>query len=228
MSSLISNKIVPLSTAVVKVCVYSSYILARILLDAGSQAILITRNFVNHHSIRTIPSTEPTVLLGVNNKDTSSSKSRVLDSTVNLVLQSLFSEFQIAISADVIPAAIPYKVSKNLYSLPSPLSNLNLAETKLPYNSVDIVVGAEYYEFLIENERHFIEGLVLRNTKFGHVLSESFKSSLLSTKNYCGLSKIDVNVQLQQFWEVENHENEIADYNDEHSLVEKQFNEIYS
>lgn len=86
-----------LSTAVVKVQVNSSLVLARVLLDAGSQPTLVTRKFVAQNGLYVMPSSEPTALLRDNDGDVAS-KCRTLDTSVNLVLQSRFYNFQIAIT----------------------------------------------------------------------------------------------------------------------------------
>lgn len=45
---------------------------------------------------------------------------------------------------------------------------------KLPRNNnVDILLGAKFYEQLIERERKIVEGI--RSTKFGYVISSSQK-----------------------------------------------------
>lgn len=72
-----------------------------------------------------------------------------------------------------------------------------------PYSEVDIVLGAEYVELILEDQRQFFEGIVLRNTKFVFVISRSQKSSFLAKKSYCGLSTVDIDKQIKKFFELE-------------------------
>lgn len=72
----------------------------------------------------------------------------------------------------------------------------------LPYSEVD-VLGSEYVEFIVEDQRQFFEGICLRNAKFGYVVSSAQKSTFLVQDFNCGLSKVDIDAQLKRFCELE-------------------------
>lgn len=72
----------------VKVRVNASFVLARIglLLDAGSQATLVTRALVNQNSLHTMPKGERTIMMEVNDGKMLNRCCWMLDNSVNLVL----------------------------------------------------------------------------------------------------------------------------------------------
>lgn len=137
-------------------------------------------------------------MIGINQNST------ILDSTTQLILQSRFSNFGIAIEAEVINK-IPYTVSHSqILNITNNFLKLKFAESNaLPYCEVDIVLGAEYVEFVLGDQRHFYEGIYLRNTKFGYIISGSQKSTFFTKTLYCCLSKIDIDAQLKRFCELE-------------------------
>lgn len=56
-------------------------------------------------------------------------------------------------------------------------------------------------EFNREEQRYFIENIILRNTKVGYVISDSQKlaAAVSTTASYCNLSIDDANEQMKQF-----------------------------
>ncbi|XP_065222295.1 uncharacterized protein LOC135846875 [Planococcus citri] len=223
-----SQKAVVLSTAVVQVInIRGKTHLARILFDQGSQTSLVTLDFVKRANLGTFENQTPTVLVGVN------SDSSTLNESSKFLLKSRFNNFQISVEAEVI-GKIPCQVSRHkiLTDITSHFGNLNFAENyNLPYGSVDIILGAEYVEFILESERKFIEDLCLRDSKFGYVILGSFRTTNLAiSATYCGLSNIKLNEQFKQFCNVE----QISDLNEskndnilEHDLFDKHFEETY-
>lgn len=81
--------------------------------------------------------------------------------------------------------------------------NLNYAETDLSYPNVDILLRVEYYEYFLENERIFHENLTLRNTKFGYIISGTWKTSILTNRRYTGLTRVEIDDQLCKVCKIE-------------------------
>lgn len=63
---------------------------------------------------------------------------------------------------------------------------------ELPHNKVDILLGVEFYEYLLEEYRLLVENLTFRYTKFCYINSGSWKSSFLIIHKYAGLTHAEV------------------------------------
>lgn len=220
------HKVVFLSTAVVKLKSASGTRLARILLDPGSETTLICRNLCNIAKLPLTKNENPTVLVGINNDPST------LNSLTKFVLQSRYCNFSIAIEAEVI-SKIPYSVTRsNFVDIFDKFPKFKFAESNdLPYCNVDIVLGSEYVEWILEDQRQFYEDICLRNTKFGYVISGAQKLSFLATKTYCGLSKVDVDSQLKRFFEFEDFSecssSKTSETIFEHKMIEDHFESTY-
>ncbi|XP_065204375.1 uncharacterized protein LOC135834427 [Planococcus citri] len=218
-----SSKSVFLSTAIVKVSDGYSSEYARVLFDQGSEVSLITREFCDRAKLKMINNPSPTSLIGINEKPIE------LNKVVKCVLSSRFNDFHIAIDAEVIPR-IPYSVNKQ--DIKEVISNFphNFGEDfNLPHDSVDILLGSEYVEFVMAEKRFFVEGLCLRESKFGFVVSGSRKASFCASKmSFCGLSNVELSNQLDRFFSVEEiQESELNEKVLDHELIEKHFNDTY-
>ncbi|CAG7832840.1 unnamed protein product, partial [Allacma fusca] len=218
-----SSKSVFLSTAIVKVSDGYSSEYARVLFDQGSEVSLITREFCDRAKLKMINNPSPTSLIGINEKPIE------LNKVVKCVLSSRFNDFRIAIDAEVIPR-IPYSVNKQ--DIKEVISNFphNFGEDfNLPHDSVDILLGSEYVEFVMAEKRFFVEGLCLRESKFGFVVSGSRKASFCASKmSFCGLSNVELSNQLDRFFSVEEiQESELNEKVLDHELIEKHFNDTY-
>ncbi|XP_065218644.1 uncharacterized protein LOC135844395 [Planococcus citri] len=224
-SPISSNKTVFLSTAVVNVKSADGKVIpARILLDQGSETCLITRDICNRAKLPVLKNDNPITLIGIN--DTT----KTLQHKTKFVLESRFSKFQMSIEADIVKK-IPYSISRqNVGKILGKFSKLKFAESnELPYSSVDIILGAEYVEFVLGDQRHFYEGICLRDTHFGFIISGSQKSSFLSTA-YCGLTNVDIEQQLKRFCQIEDifeSNPKEAEKPAEHVEIEKHFESTY-
>ena len=221
-----AKKCVFLPTAVVKVKTGKSTLYARVMLDGCSENTLISRNYCNNAKLPILKNDNPTVLSGINEG------SSILNSLTKFVLQSRYSSFTIAVEAEIIKK-IPYNIPKSSVSkIVENLPNLKFAESDdVPYTEVDILLGAEYVEFIIEEQRHFIEGICLKNTKFGYVITGAQRSSFLTTKSFCGMTKIDIDSQIKRFFEIEDAGENSSSKNSEtlleHKLIEEHFESTY-
>ncbi len=222
----IKHKVVFLSTAVVKIKSVSGTRLARVLLDPGSETTLIRRDLCNVAKLPLIKNDNPTVLVGINDD------SCTLNSLTKFVLQSRYCNFSIAVEAEVIDK-IPYSVTRsNFIDVFEKFPKLKFAESNdLPHCNVDIVLGSEYVEFILEDQRQFYDSICLRNTKFGYVISGSQKSSFLAAKTYCGMSKVDIDSQLKRFFEFEDFSgcssSKTSETILEHKMIEDHFESTY-
>ncbi|XP_065213364.1 uncharacterized protein LOC135840665 [Planococcus citri] len=220
-----TNKTVFLSTAVVEVKGKFGSELGRILIDLGSETTLITREFCTRAKLKIAKNDHPTILTGISNK------SIELNSVTSCILRSRYSDFQISIDAEVIDK-IPYKVSRN--NVQEIIKNFphNFAESStLPYDDVDILLGSEYVEFVLAEKRYFVDGLCLRDSPFGYVISGALKSSLLAEKvSFCGLSNSELSAQFKRFVsidEVSESENLLSEKIVEHRIFEEHFEKTY-
>lgn len=110
---------------------------------------------------------------------------------------SRFSKYKFT-NADVVEK-IPYSIVTNTEKLKL-VPNLEYAEMKLPYNDIDILIRVEFYEKIIENERKMVNGLIIHNTKFDHVISGIYNSPVMSETKFTGVSIIEIDKQLEKFW----------------------------
>ncbi|XP_065203143.1 uncharacterized protein LOC135833326 [Planococcus citri] len=228
--ALSSNKTVFLSTAVVKIQGPKGIEKGRIFFDQGSEVSLVTREFCNRAKLNLTRSEEPTVLFGIHND------SKTLEYGTQFVIKSRLSDFSIAVSAEVVDK-IPYSVNRS--DVKSVLGNFpyQFAESlDLPYNTVDVLLGSEYVEFVLKEKRYFFEGICLRDSHFGFVISGSarkttFFSEKASFSSFCGLSNNELSDQFDRFCRIEN----ISDLDEtknetivEHRLIREHFDKTYS
>lgn len=122
--------------------------------------------------------------------------------TVEMILQSRFSNFSMTISAEIIPS-LPYcNPQSTIHVIQFKISHIQLAEFDLPHYNVDILLGAEYYEMVLENKRQRIADIMLRNTKFDYVANGLTKTSLISTKLFAGISAVNIDDQMRKLWKL--------------------------
>ncbi|XP_065211046.1 uncharacterized protein LOC135839099 [Planococcus citri] len=219
-----SSKSVFLATAVVKVQGVNCTEMGRIFLDQGSEMTLITREFCERAKLKMERSESPTMLVGITNDTVQ------LNYCVSCVLRSRYSNFSIAIKAEVVEK-IPYAVNKsNVKSVIEGFSLQFGESTDLPYSSVDILLGSEYAEFVLKDKRHFVDGLVFRESYFGYVISGSAeRCSFFGQKlSFCGMSNLELSEQFRKFVEVEEIPDPKKEKIVEHELIDKHFESTYS
>ncbi len=195
-----SNKFVVLSTAVVRYCCGKSYGLARILLDTGSQSTTIADTFVHR---RRLPTYSNKVNIGGVGGKVGSKRA------CTLKLLSRFTGFEIEVNCDVLPAtSLAYQVPVGLLPrVQSSVPTIKLAESKLDYNDINIVIGGEYYEQCILNRTISIDSLTLRDSHFGWTISgpidhPNIKRTCTAT-SYCFVSIRDIDRQVRRFIDCE-------------------------
>lgn len=138
-----------------------------------------------------------------------------------------------AVDAEVVPK-LPYEVPESFITFfRSKLPNLNFVELDLPYSEIDIILGAEHYEFILrEEQRQFINNLLLRNTQFGYVVGDAIKIRHCTTKQFGGISTTEIDLQMQKFWELEDvgaaQSSNDMEIIAEHKLAEETFKQCYA
>lgn len=92
----------------------------------------------------------------------------------------------------------------------------------MPYDNVDILIGSEYAEFLLLEKRHFIDGMVLRESHFGYVVtgSSSRCSFFAESLSFCGLSNSELSDQFRRFVNVEEIPDPRMEKTLEHELID--------
>ncbi|XP_065219651.1 uncharacterized protein LOC135845113 [Planococcus citri] len=219
-----SSKSVFLATAVVKVQGVNCTEMGRIFLDQGSEMTLITREFCERAKLKMEKSESPTMLVGITNDTVQ------LNYSVPCVLRSRYSNFSIAIKAEVVEK-IPYAVNKsNVKSVIEGFSLQFGESTDLPYSSVDILLGSEYAEFVLKDKRQFVDGLVFRDSYFGYVISGSAErcSFFGQRMSFCGMSNLELSEQFRKFVDVEEIPDPKKEKVVEHELIDKHFESTYS
>ena len=190
-----NSKSVFLATAVVKVQSASGNKNGRVFFDQGSEMTLVTKEFCDRAKLKLIRNNSPVKLVGITNG------SIEVNWSVNCCLRSRFSDYSIAITADVVEK-IPYRVNKADIASVSVGFEYNLAEScDLPYDTVDVLIGSEYAEFILKDRRYFIDGLVYRESYFGYVvMGSTSRCSFFSEKqSFCGLSNSELSEQFRRF-----------------------------
>lgn len=96
------------------------------------------------------------------------------------------------------------------YKLPSTIierlsnvsSSLKLAEDDLAYNSVDMIIGAEFYSQCIDEGQAEIAGMKFTETKFGWALIGSIDKDDINppalTTFACGIAIRDIDSQMKR------------------------------
>ncbi|CAG7676246.1 unnamed protein product [Allacma fusca] len=198
---------------------------ARVFIDQGSEMTLVSKEFCKRAKLVLCKNDVPISLIGITNNSIDVTQS------VKCVIKSRFTDFSLAISADVINK-IPYKVNRSNVSKAVEGLKYDFGETcELPYDTADILLGSEYAEFIFLDKRHFIEGLVLRESQFGYLITgSSTKCSFFGQKSssFCGLSNLELSNQFRKFVEVEEIPDGKKEKIVEHELIDHHFESTYS
>lgn len=211
--------------AVVKIKVdskdrFEKHILARILLDNGSQSLIISEAFVRKHRLQTSKSV-PTYIGGITGNSVSSV------SIIRLSIALRYSSFKLELEVGVV-SQITFSIETQLIEdTIKQNSSFQFAESTLPYSNVDIILGAEYYESCILNESRKSNGIFLRNSKLGWVISGPYVKEQPLSKSFCSLTTLNIQHQLKLFWELE-EATDARSTSSEHDLCVKFFEETYS
>lgn len=214
-----TNVILP--TAVVNVNMIDRKVknFARLIFDSCSQPNLVTESLVKRLKI---PLCDSNVVIGWIAKKAYTSKH-----SCSLEISSRFSNNTIWFNADVVPF-IPYNVPVDDIRQLHRETNLDEpGECDFLNGKVEILIGAEFYEKVMLDERRFYNDVAIRRTIFGNLmfgrLPDNFRLSIPSP-NQCLLT---INDQLKKFWELE----EIETHNvieDEELLCLKHFESTYT
>ncbi|XP_071643023.1 uncharacterized protein [Temnothorax longispinosus] len=193
-----------LSTAVVDV--FNTQGIAtrcRILLDCGSQANFITREYMN--ALRLQPRSLDVSISGINETITKSTQA------VRVKLQSRFNSFTATIECivtDQITGKLPeFTIKRDAYNLPR---NVKLADPQFNVSSkIDILIGAElFWDLLCVGQvKSSIEHPTLQKTQLGWILAGRLGNSSKSTQRIQSLHASITNTQLHEllshFWQLE-------------------------
>uniref|UniRef100_A0A2H1X027 SFRICE_036894 n=1 Tax=Spodoptera frugiperda TaxID=7108 RepID=A0A2H1X027_SPOFR len=196
-----------LSTALVEVCNNNNtYIVARALLDSGSQRCFVTESLCKKLHLPTIQSTLN--ISGIGNSVMCSEQS------CDLVIRSRFNDFSRRLNCSVLPKitfCLPNsRLDFNSFQIPQ---NVKLADPDYYVPSeIDILIGADvFWDLLQVGLIRLPTGPYLQNTRLGWVISGTvLGNKAYSTNNqtsnnniiYCSLST-SLEGQLKRFWELE-------------------------
>jgi len=193
-----------LPTAVVKVVVPNRkprY--ARVMLDTCSQVNLVHVDFAKKAKIKGSPNGFSYTL------DTLSGPSAPIESSAVFKIQSRLNDFELELCCDI-TSYIPYKhYSRPAANIRSILPNKIYADERLPYDHVDILLGAQYAERCCLDTREFINNeFVLRDSHFGWLIqgvvpNACMASTVIVAPPVCLMTTNGVESQLRKFWEIE-------------------------
>lgn len=200
--SISADKVVVLPTAVVYCgqqtkTGFEKIVYARTLLDQGSQSNLVSEDFVKKHRLSTFR-TQPVSIGGITGNVETSNWS------TTFTVRSRYNSFQMDVTAEVvrkIPFTINYKAIVNIIR-----GNVDIgcfAEKAIGHDCVDLLIGAEFYETIVNNERKEFDGIFLRDSHLGWLISGPYVFRKPEDNSFCGLTTIDVQDQLKQFWQIE-------------------------
>lgn len=202
-----------LPTALVKVQSRSgNQVLARVLLDSGSQSSFITESFIKQLGLaRENSKIEIHGLSSISHGNTKG-KSRLL------IQSRIDPHYTIHVDA-LIVKSITGKLPSSVIQLPNTnnLRSLGLADPMFyKPNSIEILLGVEFFFDIIENERLLLPDLPpLQQSKFGWLVAGNMTKSMTSnvkraecfTSTNENESEFDhdrLNQLLRRFWEIEN------------------------
>lgn len=177
-------------------------VLARVLLDSGSQVSFVTDRFVRKLKIPTVCFEKDLVVAGVGDVTLTSTHS------CNFVVESRVNNFAIEVEADVIALISYTSPNDQLIELKRKHFSCVFADNQLSHDYVDIILGAEYVEECLEDQS-FKDGMLkLRKSKFGYVVSgtsddSSKTTQQMYTSNASELTSFELNSLLKKYWEIE-------------------------
>lgn len=189
-----------LSTAVVDI--FNSQGIAtrcRILLDCGSQANFISREYMNVLGLQ--PWSLDVSISGINKTTTKSTQA------VRVKLQSRFNSFTATIECivtDQITSKLPaFTIKRNAYNIPR---NVKMADPHFNVSSkIDILIGAElFWDLLCVGQvRSSIEHPTLQKTQLGWILTGKLVNSSKPTQRiqslYASITSTQLHDQLSHF-----------------------------
>ncbi|XKL60216.1 hypothetical protein PGB90_001232 [Kerria lacca] len=207
-----------LPTAVVRFECGQKSGLTRILSDPASEVTMVSTEFVRRNKLKTNPAETTTVIEGVGTGFIHCNR------LCSLKLKSRLNSYEIKIACQIVPdAAMKYKVSQELVETIKCDTNVQLAEHMLPYNSIDIIVGAEYCEEYFLEAKLSLEKLILRNSQFGWVAVGASKSNDSNQSYRCyHTSIVTIENQLKRLYESEEFD-KTPNENLEHTRCETHF-----
>lgn len=136
-----------------------------------------------------------------------------------LKLSSRFKDFSIIVQANIIPTpALIYKIPASVSKQMSKTANsLNFVELNLKYDSIDMILGAEFYPTCSIGNQAIMEGLSFVETEFGWTPMGTIQVPALDrsvlTSSCCHLALNDIDKQIKLFWKIEEAES-ISDHSD--------------
>lgn len=204
--------------------------LARILLDSGSQVTMIADTFVKKHRLLSFQTNS--LIKGIGNSPIETSEA------VKLSLHSKkANKFALNIEADVVPksslnysatVSLTADIIKRLKKLQEDLAEPSLLDPTTQIDSVDIVVGAQYFEDCITNRSLSFSGLKLRLSKFGWIASGAVAIQSKRHSKFSGLTLNQINENLTKFWQIEEAEPSNGSWSPEEESCVKHFENNYS
>lgn len=174
----------------------NTYHTARALLDSGSQHCIITNSLSDKLNVSYIQSTYQ--IAGVGNSITQSSK------MCEIEFRALSKDYSKNIKCIVLPFITSSLSLCNTKKLKIP-QHIKLADPSFS-TEIDILLGANcFWELIIEGKIRLSCGPYLQNTRLGWIVSGPFYTNTKRiNKVQCNLSgTIPLEIQLKQFWEIE-------------------------
>lgn len=117
-------------------------------------------------------------------------------------MKSRFSNFSFNYEANAV-GRIPYRITANTIRKVASLDpTLQIAECELPYDSVDLLIGAKYANVILTGEKKFFDGFSLQSSTFGWITEGPLSVAPTLDAKCCQLT-VKVEDDLARFFEVE-------------------------
>ncbi len=198
----IGGKNVILATSNLDIKAKTGTVRARCLLDSGSQGCFVTERFVKRAALYRQKSQVSVKSLGAITPQQTNGA---------CIIEILMPDASFV----TISCLIMSEISGNLPNerviisdqVAQKLDEFDLADPDFARPAaVDILLGVEAYNAVVTGEIVHVNGLTLTKTSFGWVISGALSDDLSdcgSKELKCMLSKVDVRLDIQKFWEVE-------------------------
>ena len=149
--------------------------------------------------------------------------------TCIISLKSRNSQFEISVKVDVVPqSAIKYTIPPDEAYLDSTeLANIPLAEKKLKYHSVDMILGNEYYNRCVLTATATFDGILFQQTNFGWTATSPIPARTSGNTLFSFTSTREIEDDLTRFWEIE-EVLPIQIVKPEHELCEHHFENTFT
>lgn len=218
LSSQIKTAQILLSTALIQIRDNNGkYHTVRALLDAGSQSNFITTNLSDKLQLN-----REKIDINVGGLNQTKSLIKYKCAVQIKAQHTNYSKNLSCLTVPEITGRLPnFQINRNLLTIPP---HIKLADPGFhKSDKVEVLLGAEiFWELTCVGQIKLTQGPILQKTKFGWIVSGPIRTSQTQT-TFCNLNQINLEEQLQKFWQIEQEYSNKKPLSDEENACEQHF-----